>query len=106
MGIETLYSGFAQGLGAELVFALFLYRRFNLRVAMLAGVASGIGATILEYFLYRNIEKSLAFNLIYLGTWMISGAILAGLLGWLLVRALARTGALDRFAAGREARQA
>lgn len=105
-GIETLYSGAAQGLGAELVFALFLYRRFSLNVALLAGLASGIGAFILELFLYRNIDKTFQFNAIYLVTWMISGAILAGLLGWLLVRALARTGALGRFAAGREAQQA
>ncbi|MCT1458650.1 ECF transporter S component [Aestuariimicrobium sp. p3-SID1156] len=103
-GIETLYSGFAQGLGAEIIFALFLYRRFSLSVAMLAGAGAGIGAVILEYFLYRNIEKSLAFNLIYGITWVISGIVLAGILGWLLVRALASTGALDRFASGRDRR--
>ncbi len=45
------------------------------------------------------------FNLIYLGTLVVSGALLAGLVGWLLVRALAATGALSRFAAGRERRR-
>jgi energy-coupling factor transport system permease protein len=33
---------------------------------------------------------------------VLSGAILAGLLGWIVVRALAATGALHRFAAGRD----
>ncbi|ADK28548.1 ECF transporter S component [Corynebacterium pseudotuberculosis] len=103
-GIETLYSGLAQGLGAELIFAVFLYKRFGVVVAMLAGVGAGIGAFILELFLSANYAKTLAFNLTYLGAMAVSGAILAGLVSYLLVKALASTGALDRFAAGREAR--
>jgi energy-coupling factor transport system substrate-specific component len=35
---------------------------------------------------------------------IVTGLVLAGLVGWLLVRGLAQTGALDRFAAGREIR--
>lgn len=101
-GIETLYSGIAQGLGAELIFALFGYRRFTLPVAMLAGAAAGVGAFILELFTSANLAKSLAFNSIYLSCLTVSGAILAGLLGFWLVKSLAATGALDRFAAGRK----
>lgn len=104
-GVTTIFSGLAQGLGAELIFLAFLYVRFMLPVAMLAGVGAGVGAWVLELFLTPNIVKSLEFNLIYLGTLAVSGALLAGLVGWLLVRALAATGALSRFAAGREARR-
>ncbi|MDQ1124278.1 ECF transporter S component [Microbacterium trichothecenolyticum] len=104
-GITTVFSGLAQGLGAELIFLAFLYLRFTLPVAMLAGVGAGVGAWVLELFLTPNLAKSLEFNLIYLGTLAVSGALLAGLVGWLLVRALAATGALSRFAAGREARR-
>ncbi len=103
-GISTLYSGLAQGLGAELVFAVFAYRRWGLMPALLAGAGAGVGAWTLEFFL-GNIEKDAAFNTIYLVSLIGSGLVLAGLLGWVLVRALARTGALDRFAAGREARR-
>lgn len=101
-GIETLYSGFAQGLGAELIFLLVIYRRFNLTLTMISGALAGVGAVVLEYFL-GNIAKGLEYNLIYLATSTISGAILGGLLAWVLMRALAQTGALSRFAAGREA---
>ena len=103
-GIETLYSGLAQGLGGEIVLAIFAYRNFKLPVAALSGIGAGIGAFILELFTSANLAKSLEFNLIYLSCLMVSGAILAGVLGYYLVRALARTGALDRFAVGREAR--
>lgn len=101
-GIETIYSGLAQGLGAELVFLAGGYRRFGVVTAMLAGAAAGLAAWTLELFLSGNLQKSAEFLFLYLGTVVVSGAILAGLLGWIVVRALAATGALNRFAAGRD----
>ena len=102
-GITTLYSGFAQGLGAEIVFALFLYTKWNRTVAILSGVGAAIGAFVNEFIL-GNHAMSATFNVVYLISLMISGALLAGLLAWTLMRALARTGALSRFASGRSAR--
>ncbi|WP_425310734.1 ECF transporter S component [Ammonicoccus fulvus] len=102
-GWTTMYSAFAQGLGAELVFLIFAYRKFTLLVAALAGIGAGLGAVINEFIL-GNWAKSVGFNVIYAGATMISGLILAGILAWVLMRALAAAGALDRFAAGREAR--
>jgi energy-coupling factor transport system substrate-specific component len=106
-GVSTLLSGLVQGLGAELIFALFLYRRFTLPVAMLAGAGAAVGAWVFELFYGSspNILKTLEFNAIYLVSLIVSGALLAGVVGWLAVRALAATGALNRFAAGREARR-
>ncbi|WKD60844.1 Putative HMP/thiamine permease protein YkoE [Corynebacterium ciconiae DSM 44920] len=103
-GPETLYSGLAQGLGAELIFLLVAYRRFTLTVAMLAGAGAAVGAFLLELVLSANYAKSLAFNLTYASTLIVSGVLLAGVLGYVLVRALAAAGALDRFAVGREHR--
>ncbi len=106
-GVSTVLSGIVQGLGAELIFLAFLYLRFTLPVAMLSGVGAAVAAWVFEFFYGSspNILKTLEFNLIYLGTLIVSGALLAGLVGWLLVRALAATGALSRFAAGRERRR-
>lgn len=99
-GITTIYSGIAQGLGAELVFLALAYRRWGAVPAMLAGAGAGVGAWVLEFGL-GNIAKSFGFNALYLVALVVSGAILAGLVGWLLVRALAATGVLSQFAAGR-----
>lgn len=106
-GVSTLLSGLVQGLGAELIFAIFLYRRFTLPVAMLAGAGAAAGAWVFELFYGSspNILKTLEFNVIYLVSLVVSGALLAGLVGWVAVRGLAATGALNRFAAGREARR-
>lgn len=41
-GTSVLFSGFVQGLGAEIIFAIFVYRKFNLPVSLLAGAASGL----------------------------------------------------------------
>ena len=104
-GIEVVYMGLAQGLGAELLFAALRYRRFSLPVAMLAGAAASIGTWCMAAILSGNVEKGLTYNVVYLATLMLSGAVLAGLVGWLLTRALATTGALDRLASGRAAQR-
>ena len=103
-GVSTVLSGIVQGLGAEIIFALFFYRHFGIAVAALAGVGAAVAAWVFELFYGSspNILKSVEFNTIYLVSVVVSGAILAGVVGWLLVRALAVTGALNRFAVGRE----
>ena len=102
-GITTIYSGVAQGLGAELVFCALRYRRWRLGAAMLAGAGAGLGAGALELAL-GNTAKTVAFNVTYLICLVVSGAVLAGAAGRWLAQALAATGALSRFASGREAR--
>ncbi len=92
-GFTVLLSGAVQGLGAELVFAAFRYRKFNLPVALLAGALSGL-AMGLNDNLISNVAWAMQWKLVYVVLAMISGAIIAGLVSWLAVRGLARTGAL------------
>ncbi len=103
--VETIYSGLAQGIGAEVVFALVAYRRFNAAIVGVAGAVSFAFEWVLELFLYGHIEKGLLYNVIYLVCGAVSGIVLAGILAWALTNALAKTGALDRFASGRGARE-
>lgn len=98
-GLSVLLSGFIQGLGAELVFLIFLYRRFTLPVALLAGLGSGVFLGLSENILY-NLEWAVQWQLLYVILTAVSGAVIAGGLSWLAVRALAKTGALAPFASG------
>lgn len=100
-GISTLYSGLAQGLGAELVFLILAYKSYNLATVVISGLMAGVGAWTFELFT-GNLAKTFEFNVIYLISTALSGAVLAGLLAYFLAKALAATGALDRFAIGRE----
>ncbi|GAB3045376.1 ECF transporter S component [Sediminivirga luteola] len=103
-GPQVLISGFIQGLGAELVFLLFFYRRFGIGVAILAGLGAGLFLGVSENIMY-NVEWAFTWQAVYTVTASVSGALLAGLGAWLLVRALAASGALSAFAAGRSARE-
>jgi energy-coupling factor transport system substrate-specific component len=99
-GASTLLSGLIQGLGAEVVFALFLYLSWRLGTAILAGAGAGLALAILDLTVSYPGSKP-EFVVIYLIGSIVSGAVIAGFLSWLMVRALAKTGVLNRFAAGR-----
>ncbi|MDO9590095.1 MAG: ECF transporter S component, partial [Microcella sp.] len=100
-GWTALAWGLVQGLGAELVFAILLYRAWGLVPAILAGVGAGVGLTIMDLTVYYAGARP-EFMVVYAVSAMVSGAVIAGLGSWLIVRGLARTGELSRFAAGRE----
>lgn len=99
-GALTLLSGFVQGLGAELIFAILLYKAWGIGAAMLAGAGAGLGMVLLD-LLYWYAGADTLFATVYAIAGISSGVVIAGILSWLAVQALARTGALDRFAAGR-----
>lgn len=102
-GFLTIEAGLVQGLGAELIFLLFLYKRWSLPVAVLAGAGAALAGGINNLLLWFPGADTL-FTTIYLVSTVLSGAVIAGAGSWLIARGLAATGALDRFASGREAR--
>jgi energy-coupling factor transport system substrate-specific component len=99
-GLLVLVSGFVQGIGAEIVFAVFAYRRYSLPVALLAGAAAGVGAAAYET-IKNNLAQPAWYVVTYAGLTILGGAIIAGLGSWLLAKALAKTGVLDALAGGR-----
>ena len=98
-GIETVPPAWP-GLGAELVFAIFAYRRAGLGVAMAAGAVAALFEFILSWRPAESYAKSLAFNATYLSTMILSRILLAGLVGWLLCPRFGCHGALDPFPGG------
>jgi energy-coupling factor transport system substrate-specific component len=99
-GIIVVY-GLVQGIGGELGFLLTRYRSFGWGTAVLAGITAGLSTSILDNTLYYSELSFLGYKLPYTLFTVVSSVLLAGVVGLLLVRALARTGALSAFASGR-----
>ena len=100
-GSSAVVSGLVQGLGVEIVLALFFYKRFGVVVAAAGGALAGLLESLYEWQAYYSYW-TFNYKLAYLGCMTLSGLVIAGVLGWFLVRALAATGVLDAFGAGRE----
>lgn len=98
-GVTVMVSGMIQGLGAELMFAAFGYRRFTLPVALLAGGGAGLFMGLNDTFAPWgwNIAYALEFKVVYIICCAVGSAVVAGILSWLAARGLARTGALSSF---------
>ncbi len=98
-GLDTLLSGFVQGAGAELIFGFLLYRSFGPLTAVLAGAGAGLGMALHDIPVwFPTASTQLQIGIASLE--IVSSALVAGLGGWLLVRALRRTGALQTFPSG------
>ncbi|GGL37907.1 ECF transporter S component [Phycicoccus endophyticus] len=122
-GATVLVSGVLEGLGAEIAFALLGYRAFGLAAAALAGLLSQPLEWVFEVFRFPSswadvpilsvfadgggwaAEWLMRDKLAYLGFMAVSGIVLAGAVGWLVTRALARAGALGAFPPGQEERE-
>jgi energy-coupling factor transport system substrate-specific component len=91
-GLEVLLYGVAQGLAAEVIFALFLYKNFSLFVVSLAAAASSAGSLLFD--LYKGYITDLAlWNLsLMIGARTIGAILFAGVFAYYLVKALEKTG--------------
>lgn len=98
-GLSVFMSGVWQGLGAELMFAALFYRRWGVGAALGAGAGAGLAMGV-NQAIVAVPHFSLDWKVVYVAAAVLTGLV-AGILCWLLGRALARTGALAPFAAGR-----
>ena len=90
--IPTLIYAFLQGLACELVFMLYRYNKHTLFVSMLAGVAAAIASFPIDWY-YGYLSEVQLWNVILMLVFrIISGAILAGGLAYVIVKALEKTG--------------
>ena len=101
-GATVIPQGLVQGLGAELAFAALFYRSWKLPAAVLAGLLTGVSAALFDFFAWNSAYDLWDYRIPYALLTIVSSTVIAGLGSWALVRALAPTGVLDRFAAGRE----
>lgn len=94
-GLILLLSGLVQGAGAEAVFAATRWKRYSLPVLMAAGVGAAVFSFIYTWvrFDYGDLAPTLLVVMFTLRC--LSGALLGGLLAWIVVNALYRTGVLS-----------
>jgi energy-coupling factor transport system substrate-specific component len=97
-GLLLLVTGAVQGAGAEAVFAVTRWRDYRLPVLMAAGGGAALFSFIYTWirFDYGALAPGLLIAMFVLRC--LSGALLGGLLGHLLVEALYKTGVLSGLA--------
>lgn len=94
-GILTMASGLVQGLGAELVFAGFRWRRFTGPALYGAAAMAGLFSIILDIPVQSLPQQFSWTNILIAGVLcIVSSIVLGGFLSQLLGEALARTGVL------------
>ncbi|RPF53251.1 ECF transporter S component [Aquisalibacillus elongatus] len=104
-GPSLLISGFIQGLGAELAFALTRWKDYRLRILIFSGVGAALLSFPYHFFTqgYDALEPwvvTLMFS-----ARVISAILITGLLGKFISDQLAKTGALQGYALGKEMKQ-
>lgn len=98
--LDVALSGVYQGAGAELAFAIFRYRRWDLAVTLLAAALAAVGEWLHDiplYFAAVPLTEQLLIGVFML----VSALLFAGFGTWWLFRALVQTGVLAQFPAGR-----
>ena len=96
---HALLIGMAQGLGAEIGFAVFAYRKWNLLTVTLAGALTGLSNGLYEWVVTAG--WSTLQGVVFTVCCVISGAVFGGALMWFVQKAPAKTGVLDRFESGK-----
>ncbi|MDX8046214.1 ECF transporter S component [Gracilibacillus sp. S3-1-1] len=91
-GISLLLYGLIQGLGCELIFAMYRYKSYRLYVTCLAAIGAAVGSLILDVF-YGYIDSLAVWNLTLLIVNRIVGSIvITGFFAYFLVEAIDKTG--------------
>ena len=95
--IPTIIYAILQGVACEIIFAIFKYQSRSAVVAMLAGLLTAVISFPVDYF-YGYLNEVAGWNLLlFIVFRAISGIILAGLLSYIVVKALDQTGVTKLF---------
>lgn len=99
-GLTVVLTGAIQGLGAELVFAAFRYKKWNLGSMSLAGIVSAAFIFCYELYYLNYIALKPTLLISQLAVRFISAALFSGVLCKLAGDALAKTGVVKSYAIG------
>lgn len=101
-GAIVLLTAAIQGLGCEVGFALFRYRRFDLLSMSIAGICAAIFIFIFELYYLQYYLLAPTLLLGQLSVRFISAFVFAGLISKLACEGLAKTGVLKNYPIGAE----
>lgn len=96
-GMSAVIYGVIQGVGAELVFALFLYRNWSLRTLAIAAAVSAFFSYTYDYLTNDYASLSPVLNAFQVVIFIFSAVILGAVLSRYLSQRLLKTGLLDNF---------
>lgn len=99
-GLTVVLTGIIQGAGAELVFALFRYKKWNTLSMSLAGMGSAILIFCYELYYLSYYLLSPGMLAAQLGVRFLSAILFSGILCKLAGDGLAKTGVIKSYAAG------
>ncbi|WP_284140815.1 MULTISPECIES: ECF transporter S component [unclassified Virgibacillus] len=104
-GPMLIIAGMVQGIGAEAVFAATRWKIYSTWVLVAAGMGSAITSFAYGYVMsgYAVLHPGYVTAMFF--TRLISGALIAGLIGKAISDGLAKTGVLSSFALGKELRR-
>jgi|SRR5690606_18941457 len=100
-GVTLLLAGFIQGLGVELGFALFRYKKFNLLSMTVAGMCAALFIFTYELYYLQYYLLSPVLLVSQLSVRFLSAFIFAGLISKLACDGLTKTGVLKSYSIGR-----
>ena len=102
-GLTVVLTGVIQGAGAEVVFALFRYRRWNLLSMSLAGMLSAVFIFCYELYYLNYIALAPTLLIGQLAVRLVSAALFSGVICKLTGDGLAKTGVVKSYAIGAKA---
>ena len=102
-GLTVVLTGVIQGAGAEVVFALFRYRRWNLLSMSLAGMLSAVFIFCYELYYLNYIALAPTLLIGQLAVRLVSAVLFSGVICKLAGDGLAKTGVVKSYAIGAKA---
>ena len=102
-GLTVVLTGLIQGVGAELAFALFRYKKWNLRVMCLGSILSAVFIFCYELYYLNYIALAPTLLAAQLAVRFVSAVVFSGIICKLAGDALAKTGVVKSYAIGAHA---
>lgn len=96
-GIIALLWGLVQGAGAEVIFFTFKYKKWNLKVILLASLMSCVFSYVLDFFYYKYNLMGQQIIFAQIISYIISALIFSGFLSIYLSSRLLKIGVLNNF---------